>query len=372
MKKLLYSLISIFILLIIFLINKKNDGNTNEMKQQGMTFYVGTYTTNSSEGIYKYSLLGNGIIEFIGLAVKTENPSFITKSADKKYLLAVNENKDGTIKSFEINEDSLKFISKSSSGGAHPCFVSVNKEGYVLVANYTGGNVGLIKLGNNGKLSTLLDVQQHYGKGTTDRQKTPHAHSVWFESNDKNIISVDLGTNELIFSSIDSEKQKLIPSEQKKLKIDAGAGPRHLTFHPSKKWIYTVNELNSTVSLIKKEKNNYALVSSFSTLPKNCTEENTCADIHISNDGKFLYASNRGHNSIAIFSIDTDGKLRLLSHESTRGNGPRNFSLSPDNNFILVANQHTDNIVSFKRDVKTGMLKYIMEVKAPAPVCILF
>ncbi|NQT26160.1 lactonase family protein [candidate division KSB1 bacterium] len=372
MKKLIYSFTVILILLILFIVNKKNDENTSGMKHQRMPFYVGTYTKNSSEGIYKYSLLDNGEIDFIGLSIKTENPSFITKSADEKYLLAVSEEKNGIVKSFEINKDSLQFINKSSSGGAHPCFVSVNKEGYVLVANYTGGNVGLLKLGNNGKLSTLLDVQQHFGKGVTERQKTPHAHSVWFEPNDKNIISIDLGTDELIFSSIDTEKQKLIPSAQNKLKIDAGAGPRHLTFHPRKKWIYIINELNSTVSLLKRKKNNYYLESSFSTLPKIYTEKNTCADIHISNDGKFLYASNRGHNSIAIFSIETDGKLRLLGHESTRGNGPRNFALSPDNNFILVANQHTDNIVSFKRDVKTGRLEYVMEVKVSVPVCILF
>jgi 6-phosphogluconolactonase len=372
MKIFIHSFIVIMMLVILFIVHKKNNENTNGTKQQKIPFYVGTYTKNSSEGIYKYSLLDNGKIEFIGLSVKTDNPSFITKSADEKYLLAVSEEKNGIVKSFEINKDSLEFISKSSSGGAHPCFVAVNKEGYVLVANYTGGNIGLLKLGNNGKLSTLLDVQQHYGKGITERQKTPHAHSVWFEPNDKNIISVDLGTDELIFSSIDSGKQELISSAHNKLKINAGAGPRHLAFHPSKKWIYIVNELNSSVSLVKKKKNNYSLEYSFSTLPKNYIEKNTCADIHISNDGKFLYASNRGHNSIAIFSIKTDGKLKLLGHESTRGNGPRNFALSPSNNFILVANQHTDNLVSFKRDVKTGRLKYVMEVKISTPVCILF
>lgn len=372
MKIIIYSFIAFLMLVTLFIVYNKNDKNTNEMKQQKMPFYVGTYTKGSSEGIYKYSLLDNGKIELIGLVAKSENPSFITKSADNNYLIAVNENKEGTVESFKINDDSLNFINKSSSGGAHPCFVTVNNEGYVLVANYTGGNIGLLALGNNGKLSTLLDVQQHYGKGITDRQKAPHAHSVWFEPNDNNIISVDLGTDELIFSSIDSGKQKLIPSEPNKLKVKPGAGPRHLAFHPNENWIYVVNELNSTVSLVKKKKNNYSLDHSISTLPKNYIEKSTCADIHISDDGKFLYASNRGHNSIAIYSIKADGKLKLLGHESTRGDEPRNFSLSPSNDFILVANQRTDNIVSFKRDVKTGMLEYVMEVEAFAPVCILF
>ena len=372
MKKSIYSIIVIIPLVFLFINNNKTDANTDEMQGKSLSFYVGTYTEGSSEGIYKYSLVDNGEIDFIGLSVKTDNPSFITKSADEKYLLAVSEEENGIVKSFEIKKDSLQFISQSSSGGAHPCYVTVNKEGAVLVANYTGGNVGLLQLGVGGKLSKLLDVQQHYGNGITERQKSPHAHSVRFEPNDKNIISVDLGTDELIFSTIDSGKQKLISEGQNKLKFDAGAGPRHLAFHPSENWIYVLNELNSTVSLVKKNNNGYSIDSSFSTLPKSFIDKNTSADIHISNDGKFLYASNRGHNSIAIFSIRTDGKLKFLEHASTRGNGPRNFALSPDNNYILVANQYTNNIVSFKRDVITGTLEYVTEVKLSAPVCILF
>jgi len=373
MNKILYLFPTILIVLIIvFLVFANNEAPPSKMKQEGKIFYVGTYTQNNSEGIYKYSLLDNGHIDAIGLVVKTENPSFLTKSTDNKYLLSVSEAQEGLVTSFEITKDGLEFMSEKPSGGAHPCFVTINKEGYVLVANYTGGNVGLLKLGPNGKLSKLLDVQQHIGSGTTERQEAPHAHSVRFEKNSNTIISVDLGTNELLFSAIDSVQQKLMPSTQHTLKMVAGAGPRHLAFHPYENWIYTVNELNSTVSLITKQQNNYMLESSISTLPENFTQENTCADIHISDDGKFLYASNRGHNSIAIFSIGKEGKLSLVGHESTRGNGPRNFSLSPDNNFIVVANQHTNNLVSFKRDANTGKLTYITEVKAYAPVCILF
>lgn len=289
-----------------------------EINKQGTEFYVGTYTDQNSEGIYKYSLLDNGKIELIGLAAKSENPSFITKSADNRYLIAVNENKEGTVESYKINDDSLKFINKSSSGGAHPCFVTANSAGYILAANYSSGNVGLLKVMSNGKLSPLLDVQQHYGKGTNERQKSPHAHSTWFHPAEREIISVDLGTNELIFSSIDSKLNKFTPVTQNKLKMDSEAGPRHLSFHPHRQWIYVVNELNSTVSLIKKDESGFTLKSSFTTLPENYTEENTSADIHISSDGKFLYASNRGHNSIAIFSIETDGELLLLGHELTR------------------------------------------------------
>ena len=338
----------------------------------GTAFYVGTYTNTQSEGIYRFSLLNDGTIKPLGLVAKTENPSYLTKSTDSGYLLAVNENEAGTVSSFKVHEDSLQFISQSSSGGAHPCFVTVNNGGFVLAANYSGGNIGLLQMMDHGTLSPLLDVQQHSGSGSHARQDAAHAHSVWFDPDGETIISVDLGTNELLFSTIDPSTKKLIPLTQNTLKLDPGAGPRHLAFHPQKPWIYVINELNSTVTLIKKNESGYTLRSSFSTLPRDFTEENTTADIHISEDGQFLYASNRGHNSIAIFSIGTEGKLALLGHESTRGDGPRNFALSPDNSFVLVANQLTDNIVSFKRDQETGRLEYISETEASTPVCIVF
>jgi len=346
-------------------------------ENKGYSFYVGTYTNSESKGIYKYLMQNDGTLKQIGLAATTENPSFLAMSSDKKYLVAVSEtnNQDnGTIASFLVEEDSLKLINQSSSGGKHPCFVAVNEAGYVLSANYTGGNIGLLKLDRNGNLSELLDLQQHSGSDITKRQKGPHAHSVWFEPNGNNVIAVDLGTNELIFSQLDTVSQKLVASNPYKLGMKSGAGPRHLTFHPNGQWIYVINELDCTVTQVTKtETNDYVKGASLSTLPDGFTEENTCADIHISSDGKFLYASNRGDNSIAIFSVDSDeGSLNLVGHESTRGDGPRNFSLSPDDNYLLVANQHTNNIVSFKRDKVSGLLNYVSEVEAPTPVCILF
>lgn len=371
-RKIVHSLILASFLLLTFTMCKKN-GMTKNMTQTVPTmFYVGTYTNNKSEGIYKYSLLSNGNIKFIGLAAKSENPSFLTKSLDNKFLLAVNENKIGTVESYKIHIDSLEFVSRASSGGEHPCFVAINNERYVVTANYSSGNVGLIKLASNGVLSSLLNLEQHYGKGSNVRQDAPHAHSIWFNPFNNDIISVDLGTNELNFATIDTLNNKFVPKQQSKLKMDLEAGPRHLAFHPKKKWLYVINELSSTVSFVNFENDRYSLVSSISTLPQNFTEQNTCADIHISNDGKFLYASNRGHNSIAVFSIQKDGNLKLIEHEPTRGNGPRNFKLSPNNNFIVVANQYTDNLVSFRRDPQTGKLKFIFEIEAYTPVCILF
>lgn len=362
----------------IFVITSCQTNDEKLMKEnKAYSFYVGTYTNSESQGIYKFLLQQDGTIKKIGLAAISENPSFIAMSSDKKFLVAVSEinrNDVGTVKSFLVGEDSLKFVDQSSSGGAHPCFVALNEDGYVLTANYTGGNIGLLKLNSNGNLSELLDLQQHSGSGTTDRQKGPHAHSVWFEPNSNNVISVDLGTNELIFSQLDTLSQKLIPSNPYKLGMESGAGPRHLAFHPKNNWIYVINELDCTVTLLKKsDTNKYEKGPSISTLPDGFTEPNICADIHLSSDGKYLYASNWGDNSLAIFEVDIHtGNLNLVGHESTRGDGPRNFSLSPDDNYLLVANQHTNNIVSFKRDKVSGLLNYISEVEAPTPVCILF
>ena len=347
-------------------------------KNKTYPFFVGTYTNGDSQGIYKYNLQKDGKLSRKGLAAISDNPSFLAKSTDSKYLIAVNEISDkdnvGSVESFLIQGDTLKLINKSSSGGAHPCFVTVNEAGYVLTANYTGGNVGLLQLNSQGELTGLLDLQQHSGSNTTERQTGPHAHSTWFTPKNNDVISVDLGTNELWFSKLDIEAQKLVPSNPNTLAMEPGAGPRHLAFHPNGNWLYVVNELNGTVTLVEKTiAGTYQKKGSFSTLPVDYNKSNSCADIHISSDGKFLYASNRGHNSIAIFKVSSDdGALTLVAHEATRGDGPRNFSLTPDGNFLLVANQHSNNIISFKRNAATGLLEFIDEIKAPTPVCILF
>ncbi|MCX2678584.1 lactonase family protein [Galbibacter sp. EGI 63066] len=350
---------------------------TAETSTPKIDFFVGTYTGGESKGIYKYALHADGKLSNEKLMVETENPSFLAFSADKKYLLAVNEIKNeegvGTVESYMVGKDTLKLINRSSSGGAHPCFVAVNEEGFVLTANYTGGNVGLLQLEDNGSLSDLLDVHQHEGKGTHKRQDGPHAHSVWLSPTENDVVEVDLGTNQLWFSTIDNKTKKLQPKEVKTLSMADGAGPRHMTFHPNRSRGYVFNELNSTITIVTiDDDENYTSETTVSTLPDNFTEENTGADIHISSDGKFLYASNRGHNSIAIFKVDENGSLSIVGYESGRGEGPRNFSLSPNGDFLLVANQYTENIISFKRDVESGLLTYVDEIKVPTPVCILF
>ncbi|WP_434037671.1 lactonase family protein [Formosa sp. 4Alg 33] len=367
--------IVIFILSFIFITSCNT--NKSATKPDSSQFYVGTYTTKDSKGIYKYELNSDGTFKSLGLKAVTENPSFITFSSNKENLIVANEidvENSGAITSFSIENDTLIFKNTISSGGTNPCYVATNSDDYIITANYSSGTVGLHSIKEDGSLSDLLATQKHTGKGTTSRQESPHAHSAWFEPNSNTIISIDLGTNQLWFSKIDTISNTLQPIEPLVLDMAEGAGPRHLAFHPNSKWIYVLNELDNTVTRIEKSSNRaYTIEESISTLPSNYKKENTSADIHMSNDGLFLYTSNRGHNSIAIYKVNkTNGTLTFIAHESTHGKDPRNFSLSPSNDYIVVANQTSDNLVSFKRDKKTGALQYVDEINAPTPVCVLF
>ncbi|MGY5353961.1 lactonase family protein [Wenyingzhuangia sp. IMCC45467] len=349
-------------------------------KQSEITkFYVGTYTNKTadshSQGIYQYQLNKNGKIDSLSLVAKTENPSYLTKSFDSKYIIATNSQPNGTITSFLIQENGLKELS-SSKANNNPCYITINKDNYILTANYGSGTTVLHQLDQNGLLSEPLDIQKNEITIPSNhtRQNAPHTHSCYFEPNSNNIITIDLGANKLIFGTIDSEFNKIVPNEFSELQMPAKAGPRILTFHPTKPWIYVVNELDATVTFIKKNiaNNTYKNAQTIETLAKEDKEGNTAAHIEISNDGNYVYITNRGHDSIGVLKVLESGKLELIQTISTHGKHPRNFALSPNNKFLLVANRDTNNICSFKRNYKTGKLTFISDVKAPKPVCILF
>ena len=347
-------------------------------------FFVGTYTEGGSEGIYNFSLDPvTGKLNDLGLAAKSNNPSFLALTENGKFLLAVHETKGedgssaGFIESFSIKkgEMALTNLGKVSSGGAHPCYVSVNQSGYVLAANYTGGSVGLLKVDENGKLSTVSDVQQHYGSGPNKaRQAEPHVHSAFFEPGTNRVFTPDLGLDQVTAYDIDKVNAKLVKSKFPAIVVHPGSGPRHLAWHPTKKIVYVVNEMGCSVSVVTLNNDgSFTILETVSALPAGYDKPNTCADIHITKDGLYLYASNRGLNSIAIFSVDPKtGKIILLGQEPTRGDTPRNFTLSPNDDYLLAANQNTNNIVAFRRDAKTGKLQFTDEIKAFKPVCLLF
>jgi len=373
----------VLLLIGIFLISNyllALSGNKNAPQY----FFVGTYTDGGSEGIYSFSLDPvTGKLTDHGLAAKSNNPSFLALSLNGKFLLAVHEtrNEDGSsmgfVESFEVKKDDhhLTSLGKVPSGGAHPCYVSVNQKGNVLAANYTGGSVALFRLNESGKLSESLDVQQHYGSGIDKkRQAAPHVHSAFFEPGSDRIFVPDLGIDKVAVYHVANEGSKLRKATISSINMTPGSDPRHLAFHPILKKVYVVNEMASSVTVVDLNKDgSFTTIETVSALPAGYDQPNTCADIHISKDGRFLYASNRGFNSIAIFSVDLkNGRLVQIGQESTRGDGPRNFTLSPDNNFLLVANQNTQDIVAFRRDGKTGKLQYADQIKAFKPVCLLF
>lgn len=365
----------LYLTLLIFLFSCTNE--TTKKEKSSATFYVGTYTNGESKGIYKYELSEEGQMKSLGLMAKAENPSYLAKSVTGEFLVVVNEvsdeNQEGSVQSYQILEDSLILIDQKSSKGAHPCHISINTDNYIAVSNYTGGNVALLKLDEQGNLMEL-DVQQHIGKGSdSTRQEGPHAHSAYFFPLQYQVVSADLGTNELWFSEIDLETNKLKKTQQN-LKIEDGAGPRHLCFHPKNKWIYILNELHGSITQVELlENGSYQTLSTVSTLQKGFSGNNYSADIHISSDGHFVYASNRGPNEIAVFKVEEQtGSLNLLSHQNTHGNWPRNSTFSPNEEFLLVAHQYSSNISCFKRDATTGLLEFVSMVEAPNPVCLLF
>jgi 6-phosphogluconolactonase len=367
---------------ILLISNYFSSGSGNEKMNQ--YFFVGTYTDSGSEGIYSFGIDPvTGKLSDHGLAAKTNNPSFLALTSDGKFLLAVHETKEaggnnmGYIETFAVSKDDihLSSLGKVSSGGAHPCYVSVNQHGNVLAANYTGGSVALFRLDESGKLSEALDIQQHYGSGPNKaRQSEPHVHSAFFEPGSDRVFVPDLGIDQVSVYQINNTGTKLLKGPFPGINIAPGSGPRHLAFHPEMKIVYVVNELASAVSVIALNKDgSFTTLETVSAIPVGYDKPNTCADIHISKDGLFLYASNRGLNSIAIFSVDPKtGKIVQIGQESVRGETPRNFTLSPDGKYLLVANQNSQDIVAFRRDSKSGKLQFTDKIKAFKPVCLLF
>ncbi len=349
--------------------------------------YIGTYTDGTdSKGIYLYQINWvTGELTYVDV-YEANNPSFLATDRKEQYLFAANEisnfdeNHTGSVTSFRINKNdkSLTELNAVSSGGAHPCYVSVDNNGkYVLAANYSGGNVGVIPINDDGSLSNDIHVAQHRGKGANPgRQSAPHAHSVKTNIRNTIVYAVDLGIDKVMIYNFHESSGKLTPADKPFVQLAPGAGPREIAEYPYGSFAYVVNELNSTVTLLNSDPDDGSLegVESYNMLPEEFDGDNYPADIRIHPNGKFLYASNRGHNSIAIFSInESDGKLKLIGHQSTKGNWPRNFTIDPSGKFLLAANQKSNDVYVFEINNETGLLKYTgHSASIPAPVCLLF
>lgn len=350
-----------------------------------LSLYVGTYTSGGGEGIYLYRLdLADGSLRHAGTTEGVVNPSYLTLERGRRFLYAVNEVEEfggaasGAVSAFALDgkKGAPRLLNQRASKGGAPCYVTASNSGrFVLVANYAGGNVAVLPVLVDGSLGDAVDVEQHEGSGPDrGRQEAPHAHSVMLDPANRFAYSCDLGTDKVMVYRFDTRTGRLSPAAPPSVSTKPGAGPRHLAFHPRGRFVYVLNELDSTVTAFARDPASGALaeLQTLSALPAGFAGENTGADIHCTPDGRFLYCSNRGSDSIAGFSIDARaGTLRPLGHTPTEGKTPRNFVIDPSGRFLLVANQKSDGIVTFRLDPRTGaLIPAGQAARVPSPVCL--
>ena len=346
-----------------------------------LLIYFGTYTERGSRGIYLSQLdISSGRMGPVSLAAEINSPSFLAIHPTGEFLYAVSGiGKDsppmGSVHSFAIDRSTgaLKYMNQASSGGEGPCHVDIDTTGkHLLVANYIGESVAVLPINRDGTIGGPTDIHQHNGSSVNiERQEGPHPHSANLDSNNRFVYVADLGLDEVCVYELLAEGT-LKYREQLSVDLKAGAGPRHFDFHPNGEYAYVINELDSTVTVFSLDGGKLDPIQTLSTLPKEFAGISYTADIHVAKSGRFLYGSNRGHDSIVIFSIDENtGKLTYVNHEPTRGIYPRNFEIDPSGLLMLVANQDSDTVLTFNIDQQTGTLEstgHVIEV--PYPVCI--
>ena len=355
-----------------------------------LLLYVGTYTEKApggSKGIYSARFdTVSGRIGSIALAAEIENPSWVTVSPDRRFLYAVSEVgvrdargvPSGFVAAYAVGTDGkLTALNRVSSGGADPCHLAITRDGRgVAVANYTGGSTVSFAIGADGKLGAA-SPDQHTGKGPNkERQEAAHAHSVDFVSNDRLLLSCDLGNDRVYVYRHDARTGAIAPHRPAFVGLEPGSGPRHLAVHPSGRYVYVITELANTVGVFAWNAAAGTLVQrqSVSTLPVGTSSTSNTAEIAVHPSGRFVYASNRGHDSIAAFSVDArNGRLTRIGITPTGGSTPRHFALDPSGRWLLAANQRSDSIVIFAVDPQTGALRPNgASAKVARPVCVAF
>jgi 6-phosphogluconolactonase len=331
-----------------------------------VTVYVGTYTDGTSRGIYRFVFdTKTGATTEPVLAAETQNPSFLALHPSGRFLYAVGEvssferARSGAVSAFSIDPSSgdLTLLNQRSSEGSGPCHLVVDKPGrHVLVANYGGGNVAVLPIGADGALRPASSVRAHEGSGPVKgRQETPHAHGIYLDAADRFAFSPDLGADRVFVYRFDGEKGTLEPHGAAAL--DPGAGPRHLAFHPGGRHVYVINELSSTVTLLSydPQAGRLAPLQTVTTLPADFTGRSSTAELAVSPDGRFVYGSNRGHDSLAVFLVDqTTGRLTPAGHVGVGGKTPRHFTIDPTGHFILTGHQGSGTIGIFRLDPESG------------------
>jgi len=346
--------------------------------------YIGTYAEPDAASIYLYHMNpANGALEYWDSLKAGANPSFLALSPNGQTLYAVNEldtfqaQAGGAVSAFAIDPQSgkLAFLNQQPSHGGAPCHLTTDRQGrFLLVANYASGTLSVYPVDSDGRLKAASDVVQHLGQGmNAERQGGPHAHCVTVTADNRFAQSCDLGIDKVLVYQFDSVNGKLLTHGEAVLA--PGAGPRHLDFHPTGRYVYVINELNSTMTVFAHaaETGTLTKLQTLSTLPEGYTGPNACAEVGVHPAGGYVYGSNRGHDSIVIYAVEeATGRLKLVGHEPTRGKTPRNFSIDPTGAFLLVANQDSDTVVNFQIDTHTGRLSYLQRINVPQPVCVQF
>jgi len=350
--------------------------------------FVGTYTGRDSKGIYRLTLdMKTGKLSSAEFAAETPSPSFLALDPRGRYLYAVNEvtrfkdQPTGSVSAFAIAEDgSLTFLNDEASGGGAPCHVVVDASGrHVFAANYVGGSVSVLPVDKEGRLKPASAVIQHKGSSVNPRrQEGPHAHGVYLDRGDRHLLVTDLGLDQVLVYRFDSNAGALSPAEPPHGSLTPGAGPRHLALHPDGRHAYVLNELDCTITIFSynRRRGELARLDSVSTLRDGETVQPgySTAEIMIHPGGRFLYSSNRGHDTIAVFAVEErGGRLGLVEHESSGGRTPRSFGIDPTGTYLLAANQDSGNLVVFRIDSETGALTPTGQtVAVPRPVCVVF
>lgn len=369
-----------FLLACLIMANTYSNAKNKPKKRMNNEFHllVGTYTSGKSEGIYVYKFnVKTGEFSKESVAKNVQNPSYLVISPDEKYVYSAGEiDKNGAVYAFAFDKKTgnLDKLSTQSSNGNYPCFVEIDKTGkWVFAGNYGAGSLTVLPVEANGGLGKPTQTIQHEGKSINpSRQEGPHVHSVNIAPNNIDVFVPDLGLDKIMTYSLDAKTGKLSVGNPPFTKVQDGSGPRHFTIHPNGKFAYVIQEISGSVTVFDYKKGALSAIQTISTKPDGFMGGFNSADIHLSPDGKFLYGSNREHDSIVIYSIDAKtGKLTYVAHQSVMGKKPRNFMIDPTGNFVLVANQESDNITIFKRDAAKGTLTPTgKEISVPNPVCL--
>ncbi len=347
----------------------------------GLLVEVGTYTGGKSKGIYSFRLdAATGAATAPALVAETESPSFLAVDPGRRLLYAVNETRNGAVSAFALDPASgkLSFLNRESSGGDDPCHLTVDRTGkHLLVANYSSGTVAVLPIGTDGRLGPISCRIEHRGEGPNqERQKSPHAHCVRLDAANRFALVADLGIDRLVAYRFLPETGVLVPQQASDARLAPGAGPRHIAFSPGERFAYSINELDCTVTAFAVDlaKGGLKAIGTVSTLPGKREKGFSTAEVEVHPSGKFLYGSNRGHGSIAVFAIDASrGTLTPIEHRPTGGKTPRSFAIDPSGKLLLAAGQDSDSIDVFRIDPATGRLSPAGEsIRVPSPVCVLF